>query len=97
LVVKKGVIAMDSLITDSGAMTLTLLVAVAVLVGTVYLILMGGRQKWTRGGAKPKSWLRVAGYILRDNPVLNLPHILYVKMCHVLLRRGAKAVAAGPR
>jgi hypothetical protein len=40
----------------------------------------------------------VAGFdYLQDNPACQFARILYVKMCHTLLRRGAGAVAAYPR
>jgi cell division protein FtsL len=51
---KERVIAMNGLMSDASAMTLTLLLFVALMVSAVFVIVMGGRLARSRDGAKPK-------------------------------------------
>jgi hypothetical protein len=45
---------MKGLLSDGSAMTLTLLLFVALMGSAVFLIVMGGRLAWSRDRAKPK-------------------------------------------
>lgn len=47
---------MDNVLADASAMTLTLIISFALIVGTVFIIVMGGRVVSGRDRAKPKRW-----------------------------------------
>ena len=49
---RRMVIAMNGLMSETAILTLTLLVSAAMVVGAIYVIVMGGRLGRSRDGAK---------------------------------------------